>query len=122
MWLCKETLRSIWIWKRFSLKVWRFYLVKYTAKEISIFLLLGAELVDTILGVYDKLPEDFTVFVSGTTRKSLPDRILSFDFLMTRSLPVPVCKVAREKVTLLSPLCYIYTSGTTGYLHVKTSN
>lgn len=74
----------------------------------------GAELVDTILGVYDKLPEDFTVFVSGTTRKSLPDRIMSFDFLMTRSLPVPVCKVAREKVTLLSPLCYIYTSGTTG--------
>lgn len=84
--------------------------------------MLGAELVDTILGVYDKLPEDFTVFVSGTTRKSLPDRIMSFDFLMTRSLPVPVCKVAREKVTLLSPLCYIYTSGTTGYLHVKTSN
>lgn len=77
---------------------------------------------DTILGVYDKLPEDFTVFVSGTTRKSLPDRIMSFDFLMTLSLPVPVCKVAREKVTLLSPLCYIYTSGTTGYLHVKTSN
>lgn len=81
---------------------------------------LGPELLDTILSVYDKLPKDFTVFVSGTMGKSLPDRTLSFDFLMTRSLQIPVCQVAREKVTLQSPLCYIYTSGTTGYLHMNT--
>lgn len=122
MWLYKETLRSIGFGKDIHKKFSVFILSNLQHNEIPTFLLLGAELLDTILGVYDKLPEDFTVFVSGTTGKSLPDRILSFDFLMARSLSIPVCQVAREKMTLQSPLCYIYTSGTTGYLHVKTFN
>jgi hypothetical protein len=81
---------------------------------ICIFWITGHELLETIKNVWDKLPEDFTICISGVSAESLPERAVSFDALLMQSLPVPVCKSARDKITLQSPVCYIYTSGTTG--------
>jgi len=72
---------------------------------------------NSVLEIEDELP-DVPVFVMGKTQSDLLPRYLSYDDVMIRALPVPVCRTARSHIKPNSPLCFIYTSGTTGAVHL----
>ncbi|XP_041361855.1 long-chain fatty acid transport protein 6-like [Gigantopelta aegis] len=74
----------------------------------------GEHLFHSLSEVRDKLC-DIPVYVQGVQSGDLPPEYISFDDLMSRSLPVPVDKNVRSSVTPFSTACLIFTSGTTGF-------
>ena len=58
---------------------------------------------------------DIPVYVHGKNLLLGPG-YESWDDLMMKAEPLPVCKAARTGVHFNMPCCYIFTSGTTGRL------
>lgn len=73
----------------------------------------GDELLASIDEIRDEL-SSLPIYVFGKCRAELDDRYVSMDDLLLVANPVPICKVFRQSVSPLHPICYIYTSGTTG--------
>ncbi|XP_063432253.1 long-chain fatty acid transport protein 6-like [Mytilus trossulus] len=73
----------------------------------------GDELLASIDEIRDEL-SSLPIYVYGKCRAELDDRYISMDDLVIVANPVPICKVFRQSVSPLHPICYIYTSGTTG--------
>lgn len=82
----------------------------------SFFFISGDELLASIDEIRDEL-SSLPIYVFGKCRAELDDRYVSMDDLLLVANPVPICKVFRQSVSPLHPICYIYTSGTTGKFH-----
>ncbi|KAJ8304562.1 hypothetical protein KUTeg_018145, partial [Tegillarca granosa] len=73
----------------------------------------GEEFLESVEEIKNDI-QSVPIYIQGRQQTDLPAGYVSLDDCMRKTLPVAICKSAREGVTLKSSVCYIFTSGTTG--------